>query len=282
MGAKRRNAPSPVATPLPPRNFSQTGKMWPTMAKSAAGQPMISGGAGCRSCATDCARELDRQISDGDARSFGGVEQQRQDAERRRFAGDVGGADVAAAGAADVFAAEDADQEIAEGDGAQEIADGGDEEESGQLKLRTCLSARLLSAVHARDALATAGAYAGATLIQTLASFVYFDPFGESWLWYRKNSRAVMVPNSGVGECCQFFLQTLKAAIGASSLRRRGRAGAAGPRASVRCGLKARSSFGIPSADILSSIAAASAASSGPASMPIQKTRADFAVGKNP
>ncbi len=51
-------------------------------------------------------------------------------AEGGGFAGYVGGADVAAAGAADVFAAEDAHEEIAEGDGAQQVAGGGDEEES--------------------------------------------------------------------------------------------------------------------------------------------------------
>ena len=53
-----------------------------------------------------------------------------------------------------------------------------------------------------------------------LASFVYFDPFGESWLWYRKNSRAVMVPNSGAGSGGEFFLQTLEDTIGAVALLR--------------------------------------------------------------
>jgi hypothetical protein len=32
------------------------------------------------------------------------------------------------------------------------------------------------------------------------ASFVYFEPPGESWLWYRKNSWAAIVPNSGAGK----------------------------------------------------------------------------------
>src|SRR5579859_6320336 len=58
--------------------------------------------------------------------SFQSVEQKCQDAECGRLAGYVGGADVTAAAAADVFAAEDADEEIAEGDGAQEVAGGRD------------------------------------------------------------------------------------------------------------------------------------------------------------
>ncbi len=62
--------------------------------------------------------------SDGDGGgSFEGIEQQCEDAECGGFAGHIGGADVAAAGAADVFAAEDADEEIAEGDGAQQVAE---------------------------------------------------------------------------------------------------------------------------------------------------------------
>jgi hypothetical protein len=59
--------------------------------------------------------------------SFERVEDKREDAEGGGFAGDVGSADVAAAGLAHVFAAKDADEEIAEGDGAQEVAGGGDE-----------------------------------------------------------------------------------------------------------------------------------------------------------
>ena len=36
FGANMANAPTPVATPFPPLNFSQTGKQWPRMANSAA------------------------------------------------------------------------------------------------------------------------------------------------------------------------------------------------------------------------------------------------------
>src|SRR5207302_3646088 len=56
--------------------------------------------------------------------------EQGHSAECRRLAGYVGGSDVAAAAAADVLAAEDADEEIAEGDGAQQVTGGGDLEES--------------------------------------------------------------------------------------------------------------------------------------------------------
>src|SRR5689334_5001885 len=35
FGAIMAKAPSPVATPLPPRNFSHTGNMWPRMAHKA-------------------------------------------------------------------------------------------------------------------------------------------------------------------------------------------------------------------------------------------------------
>src|SRR5258707_576264 len=64
------------------------------------------------------------------SRSFQRVEEQGQSAECGRFSGYVGGSDVAAAGAAYVLAAEDADEEGAERDGAQEVAGGGDLEES--------------------------------------------------------------------------------------------------------------------------------------------------------
>src|SRR5579872_6418075 len=118
--------------------------------------------------------------------TFQGIEYERQYAERGGFAGDIGGADVAAAGAADVFPAKDADENIAEWDRAQEIADGGDEEDdvhllvdggTGKLPLRFC----------SRQARATAGETPVATLKAryfngNLSSLVYLDPFGESWL----------------------------------------------------------------------------------------------------
>ncbi len=57
------------------------------------------------------------------------IEEERGDAEAfGSGAGDVGGADVAAAGGADVLLAEDFDEEVAEGDGAQKIGErNGDE-----------------------------------------------------------------------------------------------------------------------------------------------------------
>ena len=61
------------------------------------------------------------------ARSFQCVQQQGQDTEERRLAGYVGCSDVAAAGTAHVLATEEAHEQIAEGDGAQEVRCGGDE-----------------------------------------------------------------------------------------------------------------------------------------------------------
>ena len=54
--------------------------------------------------------------------SFERVEDKSEDAEGGRFAGDIGSADVPAAGLADVFAAKDANEEIAERDRSQKIA----------------------------------------------------------------------------------------------------------------------------------------------------------------
>ena len=52
------------------------------------------------------------------------IEEERGDAEAfGPGARDVGGADVAASGGADVLLAEDFDEEIAEGDGAQKIGE---------------------------------------------------------------------------------------------------------------------------------------------------------------
>ena len=73
-----------------------------------------------------------------------------------------------------------------------------------------------------------------------------------------------------------------KERLGPSPLRQRGEPDPPAARARVKCGLKARSSFLIPRFAILSSMAAASCASCGPDSIPIQKTRADFGVGKKP
>src|ERR1700728_399580 len=126
------------------------------------------------------------------------------------------------------------------------------------------------------------GAPVSHTCNEKLASLVYFDPFGERWLWYRKNSRGVMVPNSGTDRADSFSWRRWKVRLGPSLLLMRGEPEALRPRARVMCGLKGRSSFGIPSEGIVSSIAAASATSSGPEAIPIQKTRAEFGVGKNP
>ncbi len=65
---------------------------------------------------------------DGDV-AFGGVEEEGCGSEAfGSGADDVGGSDIAAAEGADVFFPEDADEEIAEGDGAEEIGEGRDGE----------------------------------------------------------------------------------------------------------------------------------------------------------
>src|ERR1700722_15146925 len=66
------------------------------------------------------------------------------------------------------------------------------------------------------------------------ASFVYFDPYGDSWLWYKKNLRAVMVPNSGVGRTLSFSCRPWKARLGPSVLYRRAEPEPPAPRASVK------------------------------------------------
>ncbi len=75
-------------------------------------------------------KEAARDDDGGEA--LRGVEQKREHAERRRFAGDVGGADVAAAALADVLATKDADEQVAKGDGAENVADGDGDEQRTQ------------------------------------------------------------------------------------------------------------------------------------------------------
>src|SRR5947208_12532773 len=79
------------------------------------------------------------------------------------------------------------------------------------------------------------------------ASFVYFDPFGESWLWYRKNSRGVMLPNSGLGRADSFSCRCWNVSLGASRFCRRGEPDDPGLRAKVKCGLNFLSSLAMPS-----------------------------------
>ena len=67
-------------------------------------------------------------MSDGEI-TFERVEQQGRDRESlRSSARDVGGADVAAAGLANVFSAEDANQQISEWNRAQEVRRDDDDE----------------------------------------------------------------------------------------------------------------------------------------------------------
>ena len=63
----------------------------------------------------------EEDVRDGDV-SLERIEQKRRDGQSLGAgAGDVGGADVAAAGLAHVLAAEDADEQVAEGDRAQQV-----------------------------------------------------------------------------------------------------------------------------------------------------------------
>src|SRR5579864_2169692 len=125
------------------------------------------------------------------------VQHQRGDAEslgpRPR---DVCCANVAASGLAYVFAAKNAHQQVPEGNRAQQVRDSGDDE---------------INSCHQRCGYSS----------PNRSSFVYFEPPFCGWLWYRKNSRAVIVPKCG----------GVSASNGCNS--RRGRALV---RASVRCG----------------------------------------------
>ena len=111
-GAATRKTPKPVATPLPPRKRSQTGNMWPRTAQE--------GGEGLDSSRT---WEVWAMRSGGEqaAEPDGGAAFEHVDEEGGRAealaagAQDVGRADVAAADGANVFMAEEADQEVTVG-----------------------------------------------------------------------------------------------------------------------------------------------------------------------
>src|SRR5208282_2814101 len=107
-----------------------------------------------------------------------------------------------------------------------------------------------------------------------LASFVYTAPLGDSLLSYKKNSRGLIVPKAGAGIAANFSCRRRKLGLVRSEDTRCGRPEPV--RASVRCGAKARFSLSTPRADVAASTALPRDASSGPASIPIQNTRADF------
>ena len=91
-----------------------------------------------------------------------------------------------------------------------------------------------------------------------------------------------MVPKSSSPIAASLFSSVAKIALGPSPLRHFGEPDLPPARARVRCGLKGRSSRGMPSSATATSIFSATSASCGPAWIPIQNTRAAFAVGKNP
>ena len=108
-GASARNAPNPVATPLPPRNRKNTGQQFPTMARTA---PAAAHAGEARQGARDTHRR----------EAFHDVAEQRGNggalAERPQH---VGGADVAAARAPDVHPPAEARHDIAHGNRADQV-----------------------------------------------------------------------------------------------------------------------------------------------------------------
>src|SRR5208282_1962630 len=159
------------------------------------------------------------------ASSFECVEDQGQNSQGRRLAGNIGGADVAAAALADIFAVKNPDEKVTEGDRSQQVARREDENQlqhsanvygagrdGNQMRIRNSGTIVVCPGVGRR--------YVSANL----ASLVYVDPFGDNWLWYRKNSRAVIVPNSGVESGMSFSCRRSKPRLGPSPSRQRGEA----------------------------------------------------------
>src|SRR2546430_11832445 len=90
-----------------------------------------------------------------------------------------------------------------------------------------------------------------------------------------------MVPNCGSGSAANFSCSRVKTLFARSSLRRPGAPEPDPPRASVKCGLKGRFSFGTPSVFVISSTLVARLASGGAPSITHPKTQAAFGVGEN-
>src|SRR3989442_15869103 len=78
------------------------------------------------------------------------------------------------------------------------------------------------------------------------ASLEYRDPLLESWLLYRKNSRAVIVPKSGAGDSASFACKRENLGCSLSPFLHSGAPDPPPVRARVRCGLNDRSSAGMP------------------------------------
>ena len=118
FGVSKIKAPRLVATPLPPRNLSQTGKQ---MAEHGEERRRGHDELLMRS-AEQRPRHQNR------SQTFGGVKKQSRNPECRRLAGHVRRANVAAAARAHVLALENPYQQVAKWDRPQQIAhSGGDE-----------------------------------------------------------------------------------------------------------------------------------------------------------
>ena len=122
QGAAARKTPKPVATPLPPWKRSQTGNTWPRTAQRAARASALRMGSRGSSSAAEAGAEPDGGAALEHVEEKGGRAQALA-----AGAQDVGGADVAAARLADVLVSKEADQQVAGGDGAEQISGGRDE-----------------------------------------------------------------------------------------------------------------------------------------------------------
>ena len=108
-GASARNAPNPVATPLPPRNRRKTGQQFPTMARTAPAAAHAGEASAARATLTAAIALHDVAEQGGDGGAL---------AERPQH---VGGADIAAARAPDVHPAAEARHDIADGNRADQV-----------------------------------------------------------------------------------------------------------------------------------------------------------------
>src|SRR5579863_1834205 len=165
-----------------------------------------------QNCGRGYFRQHVRTQQNGDGhgcKSLESVQEQREDAEGRGFSRDVGSSNVSTAAQANVFATKDAHEQIAEWNRPQQVTYDDREKESRHsfslyvaIPAPYCCSESIsVPAVQQRrPQQSERRRYPNANV----ASFVYVDPFGDSWLWYKKNSWAVIVPNSGVARAASF------------------------------------------------------------------------------
>ena len=130
FGVSKIKAPRLVATPLPPRNLSQTGNRWPTHGEERR--------RGHDELLMRSAEQHPRHQNR--SQTLGGVEQQSRNPEHRRLARHVGRANVAAAAGAHILALENPHQQVAEGNRSQQVAHGGGDEVGTHVRssIRSC------------------------------------------------------------------------------------------------------------------------------------------------